>query len=720
MLNAIDKKTLDEKFEELKSQSDEIILELKKHKKYQYKREIREGISEFDREIEEINDFFVTRSFDSLYSSDWAEKEKREVEHSNKISSEVKNCLCKYYDCKIKFWKTIGDYYNKAINDGDNLLFDMIEQLPDDRKDLDLFKIDKDFVILHNGEQKHLDELITIKVDYQEKCLWANIRAKNTFSIKISEAPVTSKHIKNALSRNYNFTKKLNELGKGKITESKEMYYKDSINNTGKLRYFIEQNYNLYDIIKKYNKENVTNHTGKSFLKTKYAQALVTRKMTDNAFNMMGYQHNHNYADFIVEECPKLCNEIITDYLGITPKALAEFVNLKVIKQIKDLRNRNKTFINATNPFNKIYSHKFKTDIPTLISLNKDNELNNLVMTAIKDNQTNIIPIIFYFRKSPYKLKKMFGKALWKYLCHSSKAKNNVFIKWYHTNFYSEEALDLKTINEGYLHITSDKALYNIFNKIPALYHSIALNAMTYDLPKKHIEMIYYFYAEYKGKDLVSKLKGKQKKPWEKRYILRNLCSDTLDATRMHHQLYNRPYDYKNKSLELLRAEHDNLSEEYRKKAAEIRFALNAKEFPKNNLPNLYEADLITATKLTHGYELIEEGNKMHHCVASYVDCCLNGASVIYSITDTETKENATLEIKRVTRSTQSAVGPTQATLAPQTTLVPQATLAQIRGVCNQRPSAKIMKFAKDFIKSINKSSGAKSSIIKRNNGEVA
>lgn len=93
---------------------------------------------------------------------------------------------------------------------------------------------------------------------------------------------------------------------------------------------------------------------------------------------------------------------------------------------------------------------------------------------------------------------------------------------------------------------------------------------------------------------------------------------------------------------------HSETTEEYNKIIALIEAEKLKKAFPK------WEGKTPEGIRfIKNGEELLQEGQTMHHCVASYVDICLAGKSYIFHVEDG--KHHATLELTKDGRIKQFA-----------------------------------------------------------------
>lgn len=124
----------------------------------------------------------------------------------------------------------------------------------------------------------------------------------------------------------------------------------------------------------------------------------------------------------------------------------------------------------------------------------------------------------------------------------------------------------------------------------------------------------------------------------------RQSLTDVLNMTNNEHLAQYRQILLRASSEIRLMEIHDEVTKEYNIIQELIEAEKLQKPFPE---PLVKIAPIPgKITRLSNGHELLQEGRKMHHCVASYVDTCLRGESDIYHVVDDFGKE-ATLELGR-------------------------------------------------------------------------
>lgn len=115
---------------------------------------------------------------------------------------------------------------------------------------------------------------------------------------------------------------------------------------------------------------------------------------------------------------------------------------------------------------------------------------------------------------------------------------------------------------------------------------------------------------------------------------------DTLRMCDNDHLSHYRDDLVRSSSATRLKEIHDEVTKEYNLIQELINAEKLAKPFP---APELKSEPPEGITFIENGKRLLEEGRKMHHCVASYVDICLAGNSFVFHVS-AEGSE-ATLEL---------------------------------------------------------------------------
>jgi hypothetical protein len=127
--------------------------------------------------------------------------------------------------------------------------------------------------------------------------------------------------------------------------------------------------------------------------------------------------------------------------------------------------------------------------------------------------------------------------------------------------------------------------------------------------------------------------------------------SDCINMTANEHLTRYREILLRSSGEVRLKEIHDEVTEEYNKIVALIEAERLEKPFPMwDDLPKVVSPPE-GIVQLTNGKELLAEGQKMHHCVASYVSTCLSGSSYIFHVQ--RGKDEATLELTKDGRINQ-------------------------------------------------------------------
>jgi hypothetical protein len=225
---------------------------------------------------------------------------------------------------------------------------------------------------------------------------------------------------------------------------------------------------------------------------------------------------------------------------------------------------------------------KKKVDNSKLLQMNACSEILDQVK---KDNIYNIAPYVFYLNRNPSDLRKEFGKGPWKRLCKLSFHKNTLLA------------------NRKYVGINT------IDDDIPS---SILKNVSMYMVDREDLIWIR------------DNLKGK----WTNKREVQKY-ETLLHDTKLMAERYDLEFSYK-WNPEKLQQKHDEFIAESRKN----RTYVSDKVFDwydtwkvKDLTEGEYTVKLLKSQK-----EIVDEGNRMHHCVGSYADYCKKKSYMIYSV----------------------------------------------------------------------------------------
>lgn len=117
---------------------------------------------------------------------------------------------------------------------------------------------------------------------------------------------------------------------------------------------------------------------------------------------------------------------------------------------------------------------------------------------------------------------------------------------------------------------------------------------------------------------------------------------DLINMTNNEHLTRYREMLLRSSGEKRLLEIHEEVVPEYNKIIKLIEAEKLSKPFAEFKWPKPLPPQI---KRLSNGLELLEEGQKMHHCVASYVDRCLEKHSYIFHVE--EGKDMATLEIDK-------------------------------------------------------------------------
>lgn len=263
-------------------------------------------------------------------------------------------------------------------------------------------------------------------------------------------------------------------------------------------------------------------------------------------------------------------------------------------------------------------------------------EYEDKVKQAIKDGLKNITPLILLCGKDPKGLKEMLGSSLWKKLCKNSYSRNRLI-------FFNVERL--KNIGYGYDRpqpFDIKKSLEDA-NKIQSTFLRDMLNNNTFQFSKS-FWTVAKIIPEFKGVPLT---KIKQQPNYKKFY---EIC---VDAERLAREM-NVRFD-RNWSFRRIEEEHDNLSKAHvqwslmklsEKEAKYARLAnLNFKDLFEGLKTRFFESGVI-AEPLLNMKDVIEEGNKMRHCVSSYAVQSAEGFYNVWHLSKNTKKSTLGIRVK--------------------------------------------------------------------------
>lgn len=277
---------------------------------------------------------------------------------------------------------------------------------------------------------------------------------------------------------------------------------------------------------------------------------------------------------------------------GIIPTNVRKIFNGFMKSRVFD-ENKEWNKLVYRGPSQKIYSYNLKSI-----------ESKDIYEQCKKDGINNVIPICALFNKSPQELKKEFGKSLWKKITKNSYTKNrkiyHVAIKA-HAEDRNQDSL-LGTLN---MCVDMPSTLIHPHTDCEDFYKHVVANKLV----MKH-------YA-----------KGTTKALNEESRKIFNTYHDTRSMAMRLNQPFNPEW-----SVRRMHEEHERLVRDQQailRKRQEEHSKIKFTDF--QNLPTIKYNDVI-ATPLITASEVIDEGQRMKHCVGGYSNACINGTYVVYSL----------------------------------------------------------------------------------------
>lgn len=244
-----------------------------------------------------------------------------------------------------------------------------------------------------------------------------------------------------------------------------------------------------------------------------------------------------------------------------------------------------------------------------------------IIDAADDDGLDNIIPLLIYFGLSPHSLKNKLGKGLWSRLCHNSRHKNKLLVA-----VLQKLLLDNKRV--GCFKFT--KYRYLIIEKVSVFQSSLLKYLGVYEyfierMPSiKNKENIHNLLSIFEWLSCNVRVSKYQECV---RYF--NILKDTKRMVELTGRKFNNKWSVK-------RLEREHL--------INLRI-LQSRDFPDVPYPHLNDIDDgnidgVRYKLLRSPYQLWEEGNIMHHCVASYHYRVKEGNYLVFNLTDFEKKRS--------------------------------------------------------------------------------
>ena len=227
----------------------------------------------------------------------------------------------------------------------------------------------------------------------------------------------------------------------------------------------------------------------------------------------------------------------------------------------------------------------------------------DLIRQTEKDNQSNIIPFVLYTGMNSQQLRGILGRGLWRKICKNSHNKNHLIAKKLNYNpfffpdpRYPQSDSKRKKMNEEFKKFVEDQ------NKLSS---SILKHTNFHD-----IEILLAIDNCFKSKDLKQALGG-----------FSNTVADTIRMAKQLNENYNL-----NWSENKWKQKHEEYSE-----------ILTSRQYSKEKFSKLDEykdhiIDDYECVLLRSPFEIAQEGLKMGHCVASYINRVEKNSYLVYSV----------------------------------------------------------------------------------------
>ena len=231
-------------------------------------------------------------------------------------------------------------------------------------------------------------------------------------------------------------------------------------------------------------------------------------------------------------------------------------------------------------------------------------EMLPVIGQADEDGIKNIIPLIYFFKKSPDQLKKVLGKGVWKKLCKNSFSRNLLISKVWHKD-YEKSPENLKILMELPSTILKKGNIKYYIRCLPWI-----LDKCHEDNPLYSFSMENYYHEAQIYHD-TKKMAIELGKSFSDDWNLDKMCKKHEDYTNLINLRDYSPVPYT--CMNKISVKHFTF-EDY------------------------------TATLLQSPLSIQSEGKDMHHCVASYSRSVANGNYLVYSIVK-DSKKSSTLGI---------------------------------------------------------------------------
>lgn len=251
----------------------------------------------------------------------------------------------------------------------------------------------------------------------------------------------------------------------------------------------------------------------------------------------------------------------------------------------------------------------------------------NEVRLADNDGIENIVPYIIYFGASPHKLRRLFGKSIWKRLCQYSRTTNKTIVRHMDNVFLTDTRYGAVRNYDKYypilekLVVLKPGTIKYLGDEVPSFMNRGRFN---------HI-----FYGSFIWAQNNSRISMTHE-------FIRasDLYRDTLDMAHNINAPFNDRWSYKRMARQHNAYSRELYNQNYPDEKIDWILPFSRKVKCTNE---------ISACVLETPRAIALEGDEMGHCVASFIDEVINGLYLVISLKRNE--ERSTLGLYRAKRN---------------------------------------------------------------------
>lgn len=269
--------------------------------------------------------------------------------------------------------------------------------------------------------------------------------------------------------------------------------------------------------------------------------------------------------------------------------------------------------------------------------LSKVNKVRKIVKQTIADGLDNIVPVVVFHGVVADKLRQTYGKGRWKRIANQSFSANVRLVEFLSLIEAGKNGADL---SQGVI------SVFDKFMPLAAWKQEIAINTtrsfgIYNDMNATLTALIVFDRAveSHSKREFFLNDDGlPTNNPSIKSRVFGSfqVIDDTLRLIRTLNESDGQHREFLvlkgQKKLDEL---HRNLiAENNARRLSQLSF--NTFDRYPTNPPKSIEYEGYTFRLLINEYDLFTEGNEMHHCIHSYIDRCMNGVAICYSISGPE------------------------------------------------------------------------------------